>query len=667
MSATPRDRLYATLPAFVRQRDGAAGQPLRALLRVLEEPLDDLAANAAELYDSWFIETCEDWVVPYLADLLGIHRLPVGGQSARAYVANTLAYRRRKGTLGALERLAWDLAGWPALAVELERRVLATPHLRASSRPLVADLRRPEALSRPDGPFDGLSRTVDLRPLGQQVPRAQLRHVGLFVWRLHTVRAVAVPACERGAGSGRFTFHPRGWDTPLFQAGTPGALAPAEHQVPGPLRPLALATELARRASLPPAERIYFGEAPVFTLRVRERSGGVDRLRLLTPEELLITDLGPSSGGEWTAPTVAAWTGLAAKAAVDPQRGRILLNKAALPQAVGIETSFVYAAAGEIGAGAYPRTSPDGELVALPGADGARELPLSPARLSVRLAARPPERLGDDLMILLSDSASYTVPAEIQLAGPAALVVQPADGCFPTVQPGDTLTLRGAGRLHLCGLLLPADLNVTFADSGAELELDQCTFEKLTVSGPGTVRLHRCQGLGLSAAAARVEVRDSTLHEPGGGRALQAATLRLERSTILGRVEGTILELCSDSVLTGLCTIDRSSVGGVRFSLLPTDSVTPPRYRCVTAAAGAPRSELPVAAWSQWFASTQRGQPGYATLRIDAPAAARSGASDGGELGAFGHLQNTQREAALRDSLQEYVRAGYTAAIYYAT
>lgn len=36
----------------------------------------------------------------------------------RAWVANTLAYRRRKGTALVLEQLARDVTGWPATAVE---------------------------------------------------------------------------------------------------------------------------------------------------------------------------------------------------------------------------------------------------------------------------------------------------------------------------------------------------------------------------------------------------------------------------------------------------------------------------------------------------------------------------------------------------------------------
>lgn len=668
MSDTPRSpnepgRLYSALPAFIRQHDSSLG--LAALLRVLEEPLVAVEEDAAGLYDNWFIETCEDWVIPYLADLLGLEGLPVAGESPRAYVANTLARRRRKGTPAALAGLGWDLAGWPALCVELERRVLATPHMHSSSRSRIANLRSLDSLTRTDGPFDGLTRTVDLRPLHPRIPRAQLRHVGLFVWRTRAFRLLAAPAVESGSGLGRFVLHPRGFATPLFSPARPGLLSPREHEVPGPLRPAALAAELTRRRADPAAERLYFGELPVLVVRVRERSvGGTESLRPLRPEELLITDLGLISGSEWTAPVAAEWTSGQAKAAVDPQLGRVLLNRAFLPQAVAVETSFFHGAAGEVGAGAYERPAPGGEVATVTAATPAL---LSAAAISSRLAARPPERRSEDLVFSLGDSGGYTLPTEIQLDARAALAVGVKDGHLPLVRPSGALTVRGPGRLVLEGLSLPADLAITVIGSGVEIELRQCTFEALGVSGPAVLRLDRCLGLRCTAPDGRVDLQDSVLHGSPRQLVLSAATLRIERSTILGQTRAQVLELCSDSLLTGRCTVERGSIGGVRFSFLPQSSTAPARYRCISAAAGATADDLPLDELKQIFDSDQRGQPGYLVLRLDAPAALRTGASDGGELGVWNHLKGRQREDALRGGLDEYTRAGYTAAIYFVT
>ncbi|AOW98760.1 MULTISPECIES: hypothetical protein [Moorena] len=50
------------------------------------------------MYDNWFIETCDSWVMPYIAELLGIEDLNDEKQiifSQRTRIANTIRYRRQ--------------------------------------------------------------------------------------------------------------------------------------------------------------------------------------------------------------------------------------------------------------------------------------------------------------------------------------------------------------------------------------------------------------------------------------------------------------------------------------------------------------------------------------------------------------------------------------------
>jgi P2-related tail formation protein len=126
------ERVLALLPAHVRNRDDASGGLLRALIEAVAADLAVLEADLDELYASWFAETCPEWVVPYLADLLGVASLPPdvtgAGVSRRAFVANTVAYRRRKGTPAAAEQVARDATGWPARAVEYYRLLAAATH-----------------------------------------------------------------------------------------------------------------------------------------------------------------------------------------------------------------------------------------------------------------------------------------------------------------------------------------------------------------------------------------------------------------------------------------------------------------------------------------------------------------------------------------------------------
>src|SRR5438105_4167369 len=76
------DRLYELLPAVYRQRDAAQEFPLRDLLRVIAEPVNLIEDDITQMYDDWFIETCRDWLVPYIAELVGYQALHSGAVEA---------------------------------------------------------------------------------------------------------------------------------------------------------------------------------------------------------------------------------------------------------------------------------------------------------------------------------------------------------------------------------------------------------------------------------------------------------------------------------------------------------------------------------------------------------------------------------------------------------
>ena len=74
------DQLYALLPAIYRTRDAENGEPLSALLSVIAEQAAVLEENIEQLYDDEFIETCAQWVVPYIGDLVGCNPIyEIGG------------------------------------------------------------------------------------------------------------------------------------------------------------------------------------------------------------------------------------------------------------------------------------------------------------------------------------------------------------------------------------------------------------------------------------------------------------------------------------------------------------------------------------------------------------------------------------------------------------
>ena len=73
--SVPAERLYALLPAIHRIRDEESGAPLRALLALVESELRVVENDIEALYESWFVETAPEWVVPYLGSLVGKRRI----------------------------------------------------------------------------------------------------------------------------------------------------------------------------------------------------------------------------------------------------------------------------------------------------------------------------------------------------------------------------------------------------------------------------------------------------------------------------------------------------------------------------------------------------------------------------------------------------------------
>src|SRR4051812_4892670 len=106
-------RLYATLPAYLREADEVNGGGVRALFEIMGGESERLARAIDELGQSWFSDTCPEWAVPYTADLLAVRSLtPTAGFSERAWVAEPVPLRRRKGTLAVVGTLTRATTGW---------------------------------------------------------------------------------------------------------------------------------------------------------------------------------------------------------------------------------------------------------------------------------------------------------------------------------------------------------------------------------------------------------------------------------------------------------------------------------------------------------------------------------------------------------------------------
>ncbi len=73
-SVTEAERLRAL-------RDKAIRGPLKALSMVFADELAVMEENLAQLYDDAFIETCADWAIPYIGDLIGYEPLHARGEA----------------------------------------------------------------------------------------------------------------------------------------------------------------------------------------------------------------------------------------------------------------------------------------------------------------------------------------------------------------------------------------------------------------------------------------------------------------------------------------------------------------------------------------------------------------------------------------------------------
>ncbi|MBD2520100.1 hypothetical protein H6G93_35190 [Nostoc sp. FACHB-973] len=376
------EKLYNLLPAIYRLRDTEQGESLKALLTAIAEQIAVLEEDLAQLYDDQFIETCADWVIPYIGDLIGyrtLHSVAPKISSPRAEVANTIGYRRRKGTAAIIEQIAQDVTGWNTNVVEFFQSLATTQylnHLRFKNY-VTPDLRQwkplelwnksaVDSLNNTTGlnsPFDSLAHLADVRRIAINRGRHNIPNIGIFIWRLQSY--FVTHSTARNRDNLYYTFNPFSLDTPLFNRPQPETeithLA-SEINVPKPLCRRELYEELeARRQALvdgvTPLD-IYFGdEYPVFQIFLDGDSNPIP------PEEVLICDLTelqhpPTSKPYQPKPTKnnpnPQQQQLPIQVAVDPVLGRLVFPKGNEPQKV--EVSYAYGFSTDMGSGPYDRS-----------------------------------------------------------------------------------------------------------------------------------------------------------------------------------------------------------------------------------------------------------------------------------------------------------------------
>jgi hypothetical protein len=763
MSLYQPERLYKLLPAFYRVRDSDQGEPLRALLAVIEGELERIEGDTSVLYDNWFIETCDEWVVPYIGDLLGvrpIRAIESAGVSARAYVANTIAYRRRKGTAVVLEQLARDVTGWPARAVEFFTRLATAQHVnhvrqKPTATPSVRDAANAELA---DSAFDPFSHTLEVRNAATRGGRFNIPNVGIYLWRL---RSYAVGAGEPGDESPDFTsardlgtywtIHPAGVDSPLFNnARTETTIThlAEEQNVPGELRRLALNAELERlRRNIATPAPVFMTEAdPV--LRIFVQLAGESVPVEVRREDIYLCEI--PDDVELTSPVPRVL-------ALDPSRGRLAFPAALDVQQVWVQSSYGFS--GDLGGGPYDRSAAvraANQTVAIDvsaagNVGGFFDIEVWQVGVShltpddgsgilfpsLRAAVdawnlQPPGSTG---VIVLMDSLSDRAddgggPIEIEIGERSHLLIvagewplEPIPGAPPgSVQrvPGHfdaqqirahlagDLIVRGsaaaesdnAGACFFNGLMLEGQLSVAPGNLGT-LGLAHCTVipgrGTLSVQSGGNERLMLtvdrsiCAAITVPDPIRGITISDSIVGDDAGSPDLSVdapqTPLDALRTSFFGGAICLTLN-ASDCIFDGIVEALRRQTGCVRFSYVPLGSAAPRRYRCqpdleiatrITALREATLPALPPASAEDairievaalirpLFVSRTYGDPGFGQLELRCAAQIRTGAESGAEMGAFEFLKQPQREANLRDALDEYLRFGLEAGIFFVT
>jgi hypothetical protein len=722
------DKLWSMLPAVYRAQDTdnfSTNGPLREMVNRIGAQAAILRRSIDRTWEDQSIETCDDWVIPYIGDLVATNLVAnLDSRGQRLDVAKTIYYRRRKGTVGILEQIAYDITGWNAKVVEFFRRMGRTRHgldpeigvapalqlaegligpLTSTRIGGFANLRNVDGASKAHTAFDEFYYTADFR-LGQgQIGWYNIPRLGVFLWRLQSFGVPPTTPVPVAGCQGWFTFDPTGRDIPLFAQASRTTeyygdnwVAPTEAQLPTPIsQPLLDADEkLPSSTTTPPILRLY-------------------------PNSLSVLDT-PKPG-----PKGDVIPGTLLK--IRPARGRFeyLVSPPRGSPPAGLWVQYFYGFSSAIGAGPYDRrpgltpAPTPGRLVSLSGGVPLRGPNAPPSSGTLQLGDSLTYSGVDNVTVngqltLLSENEQRPLirfprdkhgnPPSWTLKGEtgSSLVL---DGLFIsggdifltgdfnsvtltccTLDPGSAPSASPAGSPP-GGFPLAADAQelvptlLWIAGTIGTLTIQRSIVGPILTTGQGTV-----ETLSISDSIIQA-ISNSTPHlhtlqpetsPPGAAsQALPADTaldvadadVSLSRCTVMGAINAHWLD-ASECILQDIATVDDIQQGCVRFTAWASGSVIPRKYESVQIPARAPL-----------FTSTDFGQPGYGQLLQTADDAIlpgttvagapqntiSAGAEDGSEMGAFAREQNPIKERSLLIKYQEFMPVGLVPVVIYVT
>jgi hypothetical protein len=128
------DRLYHLLPSIYRERDN---KDLENYLDVMGMLLDAIDHTLGQLQADGFPDTppagatCQDWILPYHAQLLDVRLASPDAGGRRAEIGRAVAWRQGKGTGWVVREIAEAVGNQPVETAEGWQRVAITARLNA--------------------------------------------------------------------------------------------------------------------------------------------------------------------------------------------------------------------------------------------------------------------------------------------------------------------------------------------------------------------------------------------------------------------------------------------------------------------------------------------------------------------------------------------------------
>jgi hypothetical protein len=683
------EKIWEWIPSTYRHEDRLADPPyvLRAIIEILARQAAIARRTSDRLWEDQFIQTCDDWAVPYIGNLLGTRLIgSLNRRGRRVDVARTISYRRRKGTPVVMEMLIQDITGWEGVVVESFKRLARSRH-RLDPEPArsagaltrtppggSADLRVGRAGDVLDGPFDDMAHTADFRRIEGLQGRYNIPKLNFFLHRLFAFEVIMATPWD--FGEQRFSFDPSGRDIPLFRPSqridNPNWTPVQEWQLPAPI-PCRLLEQF--RSNLIP-------EAAALVVGPSEDAAAIPA-----------GSIRAGNLGAWSLPTAPG-----IEAFIDPVLGRFVLTSVPPDEDKVYALRYYYGFSGEVGAGTYDRSLSVLEE-GVTDFDGGPDQPGPVAGFSL-------PAIGAHQFI---NSKTYQ-PVNSSLDKIKELVLQAANQQRPYLKlvsgaertqwifkgaPKDsdvevrTLTLEGLW-LGILPPDLPPDLDGEFTPVEALLILEG-NFDRVRIShctlDPGGERAriepnisHVIPSVSLEirgqvkeliiessivgviresasetdpCSAGKIVIRDSIVQSLLPGTAAietRVAELTLERVTVFGDVSVNLLN-ATETLIQGTVRVLDNQHGCFRFSTAndTPDKRMPRRY------------ESPLFApqvTNHFFTSRRFGDPGFAQLSVTAPDTVARGAENRSEMGVFNSLLNPLKRDDLETKVFEFMPFG---------